>query len=64
MHVDTGHNFPETIEFRDNIIKELGAQLIVGSVQESIDEGRVAEEKGKNATQKCTYKSQTLVRCY
>jgi sulfate adenylyltransferase subunit 2 len=50
MHVDTGHNFPETIEFRDNIIKELGVQLIVGSVQESIDEGRVAEEKGKNAT--------------
>ena len=50
MHVDTGHNFPETIEFRDNIIKELGAQLIVGSVQESIDEGRVAEERGKNAT--------------
>jgi len=50
MHVDTGHNFPETIQFRDDIIKELGAQLIVGSVQESIDEGRVAEEKGKNAT--------------
>lgn len=50
MHVDTGHNFPETIDFRDNIIKELGVQLIVGSVQESIDEGRVAEEKGKNAT--------------
>ena len=50
MHVDTGHNFPETIAFRDNIINELGVQLIVGSVQESIDEGRVAEEKGKNAT--------------
>jgi sulfate adenylyltransferase subunit 2 len=50
MHVDTGHNFPETIAFRDNIIKELEARLIVGSVQESIDEGRVAEEKGKNAT--------------
>ncbi|NRB83882.1 MAG: sulfate adenylyltransferase subunit 2 [Winogradskyella sp.] len=50
MHVDTGHNFPETIAFRDDIIKELDAQLIVGSVQESIDEGRVAEEKGKNAT--------------
>lgn len=50
MHVDTGHNFPETIQFRDNIIKELGVELIVGSVQESIDEGRVAEEKGKNAT--------------
>jgi sulfate adenylyltransferase subunit 2 len=50
MHVDTGHNFPETIQFRDQTIKELGVQLIVGSVQESIDGGRVAEEKGKNAT--------------
>ena len=50
MHVDTGHNFPETIQFRDDLIKEFGAQLIVGSVQESIDQGRVAEEKGKNAT--------------
>lgn len=50
MHVDTGHNFPETIQFRDNLIKDLGARLIVGSVQESIDQGRVAEEKGKNAT--------------
>ncbi len=50
MHVDTGHNFPETIQFRDDIIKDLGAQLIVGSVQESIDQGRVAEEKGKGAT--------------
>ncbi|PKA84364.1 sulfate adenylyltransferase subunit 2 [Ulvibacter sp. MAR_2010_11] len=50
MHVDTGHNFPETIQFRDNLISDLGAQLIVGSVQESIDQGRVAEERGKNAT--------------
>ncbi|RMA58943.1 sulfate adenylyltransferase subunit CysD [Ulvibacter antarcticus] len=50
MHVDTGHNFPETIQFRDDLINEFGAQLIVGSVQESIDEGRVSEEKGKNAT--------------
>ncbi|GGD41161.1 sulfate adenylyltransferase subunit CysD [Muriicola marianensis] len=50
MHVDTGHNFPETIAFRDNLIKDLGVQLIVGSVQESIDQGRVAEEKGKSAT--------------
>lgn len=50
MHVDTGHNFPETIKFRDDLIQSLGAQLIVGSVQESIDQGRVAEEKGKNAT--------------
>lgn len=50
MHVDTGHNFPETIQFRDDLIEELGANLIVGSVQESINEGRVAEEKGKSAT--------------
>jgi len=50
MHVDTGHNFPETIQFRDHLMKELGVNLIVGSVQESIDQGRVAEEKGKNAT--------------
>ncbi|MCG9970439.1 sulfate adenylyltransferase subunit CysD [Christiangramia crocea] len=50
MHVDTGHNFPETIKFRDDLINNLGVKLIVGSVQESIDNGRVAEEKGKNAT--------------
>src|SRR6056297_3631861 len=50
MHVDTGHNFPETIKFRDDLIKDLEARLIVGSVQESIDKGRVAEERGKNAT--------------
>lgn len=50
MHVDTGHNFPETIKFRNDLVKELGVKLIVGSVQESIDQGRIAEEKGKNAT--------------
>lgn len=50
MHVDTGHNFPETIKFRDDLVKELGVNLIVGHVQDSIDQGRVAEEKGKNAT--------------
>jgi len=50
MHVDTGHNFPETIKFRDDLIRSLGVQLLVGSVQESIDEGRVAEEKGRNAS--------------
>jgi len=50
MHVDTGHNFPETIQFRDDIVQNLGVQLLVGSVQDAIDEGRVAEEKGKNAT--------------
>lgn len=50
MHIDTGHNFPETMSFRDDLVKELGVQLIVGSVQDSIDNGRVAEEKGKNAS--------------
>jgi sulfate adenylyltransferase subunit 2 len=50
LHIDTGHNFPETIEFRDNYIKEIGAELLVGYVQESIDEGRVVEEKGYNAS--------------
>ena len=50
VHVDTGHNFPETIAFRDKLVAELGCRLIVGSVQQSIDEGRVAEETGINAT--------------
>ncbi|HIB46742.1 MAG TPA: sulfate adenylyltransferase subunit CysD [Flavobacteriaceae bacterium] len=50
LHVDTGHNFPETIQFRDTLVQSLGVQLLVGSVQESIDQGRVSEEKGKNAT--------------
>src|SRR6478752_1993799 len=50
IHIDTGHNFPETMEFRDNLVKELGVQLIVGSVQESIDKGRVKEETGLNAS--------------
>jgi len=50
LHVDTGHNFPETIQFRDDLVNELGVQLLVGSVQESINNGRVAEERGKNAT--------------
>lgn len=50
VHIDTGHNFPETMEFRDNLIKELGVNLIIGSVQEAIDNGRVIEEKGRNAS--------------
>ena len=50
MHVDTGHNFPETIEFRDQFIEKIGANLIVASVQDSIDQGRVTEEKGYNAS--------------
>jgi sulfate adenylyltransferase subunit 2 len=50
MHVDTGHNFPEVIEYRDRRVAELGERLIVASVQESIDKGRVAEETGPRAS--------------
>ena len=50
VHIDTGHNFPETMEFRNQLIKDLGVQLVVGSVQESIDEGAVVEETGLNAS--------------
>jgi sulfate adenylyltransferase subunit 2 len=50
MHVDTGHNFPEVIEFRDRVISGLGEKLIVASVQDSIDAGRVAEETGPRAS--------------
>lgn len=48
MHIDTGHNFPETIEFRDWLVDHLGERLIVRSVQDSIDQGRAVEEKGPN----------------
>ena len=47
MHIDTGHNFPETIEFRDRLVEELGLELIVRDVQDSINEGKVKEEVGK-----------------
>jgi sulfate adenylyltransferase subunit 2 len=50
MHVDTGHNFPEVIEFRDRIVAELGERLIVAHVQDSIDAGRVVEETGPRAS--------------
>jgi len=50
LHVDTGHNFPEAIQFRDDLVNKFGVQLIIGSVQKSIDKGRVVEERGKNAT--------------
>jgi sulfate adenylyltransferase subunit 2 len=50
MHVDTGHNFPEVIEYRDRRVGEIGERLIVASVQESIDKGRVAEETGPRAS--------------
>lgn len=50
LHIDTGHNFPETIEYRDAMVEKIGARLIVGSVQEAIDKGLVVEEKGYNAS--------------
>ncbi|GAA4274099.1 sulfate adenylyltransferase subunit CysD [Aquimarina gracilis] len=50
LHIDTGHNFPETIEFRDRLVEELGVELIVRNVQDSIDQGKVVEEKGKYAS--------------
>src|ERR1700733_5649404 len=48
LHIDTGHNFDETIEFRDSLVKKTGARLLVRTVQDSIDKGRCAEEKGIN----------------
>jgi sulfate adenylyltransferase subunit 2 len=50
MHVDTGHNFPEVLEFRDRRVEELGERLIVASVQDSIDSGRAVEEVGPRAS--------------
>ena len=50
VHIDTGHNFPETISYRDDMIKRIGEKLIVGYVQDSIDQGKVVEQKGKNAS--------------
>lgn len=58
LHIDTGHNFPETLEFRDALVERLGAQLIVRYVQDSIDQGRVVEETnpvaGRNSLQTVT----------
>lgn len=50
LHIDTGHNFPETIEFRDRLVEELGVELIVREVQDNIDAGKVKEETGKYAS--------------
>lgn len=50
LHIDTGHNFVETIEYRDDLVERLGATLVIGSVQESIDTGRAKEETGYNAS--------------
>ena len=50
IHIDTGHNFPDTLTYRDDLVRQLGVKLIVGSVQESIDKGRAKEESGFNAS--------------
>lgn len=50
VHIDTGHNFQETIDYRDDMIKRIGEKLIVGYVQDDIDNGNVVEQKGKNAS--------------
>lgn len=50
LHIDTGHNFPETIEFRDALVEKLNAKLIIGSVEEAIENKLVVEEKGVNAS--------------
>lgn len=50
LHIDTGHNFPEAITFRDELVERLGVKLLVGDVQKYIDEGKLVEEKGYNAS--------------
>ncbi len=60
LHIDTGHNFPETIAFRDKLVKELGVELIVRNVQDSIDQGKVVEESGKYASRN-TLQTTTLL---
>ena len=50
VHIDTGHNFAETIEYRDAMVKRIGEKLIIGHVQDSIDAGKVVEQQGKNAS--------------
>ena len=50
LHIDTGHNFPETISFRDELAKDLGVELIVRNVQDAIDQGKVKEESGRYAS--------------
>lgn len=62
VHIDTGHNFPETIKFRDQIVKDLGVQLIVGLVQSAIDRGLVKEEIGANASRNFL-QIETLLEC-
>ena len=62
IHIDTGHNFPETIEFRNNLLKQLNLKLIVGFVQDSIDKGLVKEETGINASRNFL-QIETLLDC-
>lgn len=50
VHIDTGHNFPETLQFRDDLVQDIGEKLIVGYVQDAIDQGKVIEQRGKNAS--------------
>ena len=50
LHIDTGHNFPETIEYRDWLVNHYNLRMMVGSVQKAIDEGKIKEEKGYNAS--------------
>jgi sulfate adenylyltransferase subunit 2 len=60
MHIDTGHNFPETIEFRDRLVEELGVELIVRHVQDTIDQGKVQEETGRYSSRN-TLQTTTLL---
>jgi sulfate adenylyltransferase subunit 2 len=62
VHIDTGHNFPETMKFRDDLMERIGAKLVVGSVQESINQGRVKEETGINASRN-SLQTTTLLDC-
>ena len=62
IHIDTGHNFPETIEFRDSLVKKLEVNLIIGSVQSAIDRGLVKEETGVNASRNFL-QIETLLEC-
>lgn len=60
LHIDTGHNFPETLQYRDELVKKMGVRLIVASVQDSIDKGRVREETGYEAS-RITLQTTTLL---
>ena len=52
LHIDTGHNFPEVVEYRDRVVAALGERLIVASVEESIKKGRATEDKGPRASRR------------